>query len=26
VNRWRERRVWKKLIARDGEPVWKTSL
>ena len=26
VIRWRERRVWKKLIARDGEPVWKTSL
>jgi len=26
VKRWRERRVWKKLIARDGEPVWKTSL
>ncbi|MCE2140978.1 YqeG family HAD IIIA-type phosphatase, partial [Streptococcus thermophilus] len=26
VNRWRERRVWSKLIKRDGEPVWKTSL
>ncbi|MFC4653111.1 YqeG family HAD IIIA-type phosphatase [Lactococcus nasutitermitis] len=25
-NRWRERRVWKKLIARDGEPVWKDKL
>ena len=26
VNRWRERRVWSKLIKRDGEPVWKTRL
>ncbi|MCL2114050.1 MAG: YqeG family HAD IIIA-type phosphatase [Streptococcaceae bacterium] len=25
-NRWRERRVWKKLIARDGNPVWRTKL
>lgn len=25
-NRWRERRVWKKLVARDGEPVWKNNL
>ena len=25
-NRWRERRMWKKLIARDGKPVWKTKL
>ena len=25
-NRWRERRMWKKLIARDGEPVWKKEL
>ena len=26
LNRWRERRMWKKLIARDGKPVWKTKL
>ena len=25
-NRWRERRVWKKLIARDGAPIWKNEL
>lgn len=25
-NRWRERRVWKKLIARDGAPVWQKKL
>ncbi|PCR99613.1 YqeG family HAD IIIA-type phosphatase [Lactococcus fujiensis] len=25
-NRWRERRTWKKIIARDGDPVWKTKL
>ncbi|RZI49933.1 YqeG family HAD IIIA-type phosphatase [Lactococcus kimchii] len=26
VNRWRERRVWKKIIARDGAPIWKKGL
>lgn len=26
VNRWRERRMWKKLIERCGQPEWKTSL
>ena len=25
-NRWRERRMWKKLIARDGQPIFKTEL
>lgn len=25
-NRWRERRVWQKIIARDGQPVWKNKL
>ena len=25
-NRWRERRVWRKIIARDGQPVWREKL
>lgn len=25
-NRWREAWVWKKLIARDGEPLWENQL
>lgn len=25
-NRWREARVWKKIIAHDGQPKWKKSI